>query len=163
MYMTVWETEIATFLKELEQAQDEAMETLRRKQALLASSDTAGLKAIAPEERRVAERLGTCLKKRGELLKIAASEGLNADSIERLVEHFPKNSAVRQQVRRSIRRTRLIQYQSLTNWILTQRSILHLNQLIELIAFKGGSAPTYNRDKKRDTGNGGGNLVDRVA
>lgn len=157
------ETEIIAFFTELERVQEATMELLQRKQQVLAHSDIAAIKAITEEERGAVEQMEGCLERRTELLTRAEEAGFKAESIERLCEMLPDNEALRAQVKRSQQRTRLIRFQSLTNWVLTQRSLIHLNQLIELIEMKGGSAPTYTRENKRETGSTGGSLVDRVA
>ena len=46
-------------------------------------------------------------------------------------------------------RSRLLQHQSLTNWVLVQRSLLHLSQLIEIIATGGRPKPTYGNGSDR--------------
>lgn len=161
--MNDWKMEITRFLGELEAAQARTLEVLRCKQEHLAASDVAQIKAIEAEEQAVLELLKTCLDRRERLLREAAAGGYEAGTIEDLVALLPENDELKRLVRQSISRTRQIRFQSLTNWMLTQRSILHLNQLVELIVMNGGAAPTYNRDKKRDTGESGGRLVDRVA
>ena len=158
-----WPLEINSFLSELESAQENAMAVLKRKQEMLASADVEGMKAIAEEEKTAVDRLDACLKRRESLLRTAALTGMPSDSIEQLCRSLPKETGLNERIRRSIQRTRSIQFQSLTNWVLAQRSVLHLNQLLEMIEFKGALAPTYGRDKKKESGNGGGNLVDRVA
>ena len=55
-------------------------------------------------------------------------------------------------------RMRLLQHQSLANWVLAQRTILHLSQLLEIIATGGQLQPTYSRDEPSDSR---GALVDK--
>jgi hypothetical protein len=40
-------------------------------------------------------------------------------------------------------RARLLHTQNLTNWIVIQRTLIHLSQLLEIIATGGRAAPTY--------------------
>jgi hypothetical protein len=54
-------------------------------------------------------------------------------------------------------RTRLLQHQSLTNWVIIQRTLLHLSQVIEIIATGGRMQPTYDKNPAR------GALVDQTA
>jgi hypothetical protein len=63
-------------------------------------------------------------------------------------------------IREATNRTRLLQHQSLTNWVLVQRSLLHLSQLIEIIATGGRLKPTYGNGSDRQSS---GALVDRAA
>jgi hypothetical protein len=53
-----------------------------------------------------------------------------------------------------------LQHQSLTNWVLVQRTLLHLSQLIEIIATGGRLKPTYGKGSDHQAG---GALVDRAA
>jgi hypothetical protein len=63
-------------------------------------------------------------------------------------------------MREAADRSRLLQHQSLTNWVLVQRTLLHLSQMIEIIATGGRPKPTY---EKGPGSNSGGALVDRAA
>jgi hypothetical protein len=54
----------------------------------------------------------------------------------------------------------LLQHESLTNWVLVQRSLLHLSQLIEIVATGGRTQPTYGNGSRRLSC---GALVDRAA
>ena len=69
-------------------------------------------------------------------------------------------SLLAQEIDDSSTRMRLLQHQSLTNWVLAQRSILHLSQLLEIIATGGRLQPTYGRDESSASS---GALVDREA
>ena len=64
------------------------------------------------------------------------------------------------QVNEAAAQMRLLQHQSLTNWVLAQRSILHLSQLLEIIATGGQLQPTYGRG---DSPTPSGALVDKEA
>jgi hypothetical protein len=52
---------------------------------------------------------------------------------------------------------RLLQNQSITNWVLAQRSLLHVSQLLEIIATGGRLQPTYGEG---ETVNAVGSLQD---
>ena len=41
---------------------------------------------------------------------------------------------------------RLLQHQSLTNWVLAQKALLHVAQMLEIIATGGRLKPTYGKD-----------------
>jgi hypothetical protein len=70
-------------------------------------------------------------------------------------------------IREAAERSRLLQHQCLTNWVLVQRTLLHLSQLIEIIATGGRLQPTYSNSTDRHSPHGGamvgGALVDRAA
>ena len=48
-------------------------------------------------------------------------------------------------IREAANRSQFLQHQSLTNWVVVQRSLLHLSQLIEIIATGGRPKPTYGK------------------
>jgi hypothetical protein len=75
-----------------------------------------------------------------------------------LPESSRKN--VQASIREAANRTQLLRHQSLTNWVVVQRSLLHLSQLIEIIATGGRPKPTYD---KGPGSHSGGALVDRAA
>ena len=64
------------------------------------------------------------------------------------------------QVKDSAAKMRLLQHHSLTNWVLAQRSLLHVSQLLEIIATGGRMQPTYG---DRDALHGRGTLVNQEA
>jgi len=49
------------------------------------------------------------------------------------------------QIRAAAHRTRLLRHSSLTNWVLMQKTLLHLSQLLEIIATGGQFQPTYEK------------------
>ncbi|MDR3109523.1 MAG: flagellar protein FlgN [Planctomycetaceae bacterium] len=158
-----WQVELTMFFNELESAQENAMSVLQRKQKSLANANVKEIQTVTEEEKASVERLEVCLKRRETLLEEAAKNKLPSDSIESLCKVLPQNAGLTDRVKKSKHNSRLIQYQSLTNWVITQRSVIHLNQLIELIKNKGKKSPTYNKDKQKTNPNNGGNLVDKVA
>jgi hypothetical protein len=157
-----WESEIAALLAELSDVQGALLESLHEKRKLLAANDLEGLTSIAPREQRLVERLQACHERRQQMLSRAAGEGMPADSIRALSERLPAEDRGRVQasIREAQNRSRLLQHQSLTNWVLVQRSLLHLSQMIEIIATGGRPRPTYGKGSDRAPG---GALVDRAA
>jgi flagellar biosynthesis/type III secretory pathway chaperone len=156
-----WEADIAALLAELADVQTELLQVLAEKRQLLAAADHGALAAISSREQRLVERLQACHDHRQQLLSRAQEEGLPADSIRSLSGALPAEG--RQRVQASIddaaSRSRFLQHQSLTNWVLVQRSLLHLSQLIEIIATGGRSQPTYGNGSSRQSC---GALVDRA-
>jgi hypothetical protein len=63
-------------------------------------------------------------------------------------------------LRQASHRARLLQHHSLVNWVLVQKTLIHLSQLLEIIATGGRLQPTYQRD---GTVQATGALVDRAA
>src|SRR3954449_8881847 len=158
----VWESEIGGLLTELSEVQTALLATLGEKRKLLISRDQPALAAMSGREQELVNRLEACHERRQELLARAQSEGLPADSISSLSEVLPEGTRGRMHasIQETANRTKLLQHQSLANWVLVQRSLLHLSQLIEIIATGGRSKPTYG---KGSDGAASGALVDRAA
>jgi hypothetical protein len=93
-------------------------------------------------------------------MKRAAQEGLPSDSIQSLAAALPESEKrnLTGQVRQATSRARLLQHRSLTTWVLVQRTLIHLSQMLEIIATGGRAQPTY---EKRDSLEASGALVDR--
>lgn len=159
---TAWESEVTGFLAELSAVQDQTLDLLSRKRRLLVSFDAEGLAAMAAEEQELLGRLQQCLVRREQLLERAAQEGLPSTSIKALAKALPREerAPLGRPLEAAAARMSLLQHESLTNWLLTQRTLLHLSQLLEIIATGGQLQPTYGRGEPAPTG---GALVDRAA
>jgi hypothetical protein len=156
-----WETGISDLLSNLSSAQDELLQLLTRKREMLTKSDTEGLAVIQQDEEELIERLQSCQQQRSKLLQFAESEGLPSDSIHSLASALPADSAgtFQPKISEAEDRFRLLRHQSLTNWVLVQRTLIHLSQMIEIIATGGRSQPTYGKDHKPTSS---GSLVDQA-
>jgi flagellar biosynthesis/type III secretory pathway chaperone len=141
-----WEQAIGALLSELSAAQDELLDVLKEKRQLLASGNIAGLEEINRREGEVLARLQRCHDERARLLQQAADDGDPASTLRARVNHLPAMQAapIRQRLDAAESRTRFLQHQCLTNWVLAQQSLVHLSQLIELIATGGQRQPTYS-------------------
>jgi len=157
-----WETELAGLLNDLCATQDELIGVLTEKRGLLVAADTAGMLAMQGREQELLARLQSCHQRRGELLAQAAAVGLPSDSIRSLAASLPvrRSGAVNDRVQEAASRARLLQHHSLTNWVLAQRTLLHLSQLLEIIATGGRLRPTYGKAQPVDSS---GSLVDQAA
>jgi hypothetical protein len=140
-----WEMEIGRLLEDLSSAQQELLEVLGHKRALLARGDVPGLAAIQHRELSLVERLKACQARRGELLALAKEEERPADSIATLAASLPapRGAKLGKQVKDSRLQMRLLQNETLTNWVLAQRLLLHVSQMVEIIATGGRMKPTY--------------------
>jgi hypothetical protein len=141
------EAELASLLNDLLAGQGELMAVLNRKRNLLGAMDHVGLAALASEEERMLGVLQECFQRRQALLARAASDGLPARSIQALTKALPPThrEPLARQAAAASSRARLLQTQSLTNWIVIQRTLIHLSQLLEIIATGGQIQPTYGR------------------
>jgi flagellar biosynthesis/type III secretory pathway chaperone len=155
------ENELATLLSDLLAGQDELFAILTKKRQLLGAADIAGLSAIGPQEQRWIDALQDCLRRREQLLARAAQEGLPAKSIKAMAERLPAadGQSLCQRVDLARRRSRLLQQESLVNWVVVQRTLLHLSQLLEIIATGGRLQPTYG---ERRLAAAGGAMLDQV-
>ena len=158
---TAWESELATFLTDLSAVQEESLEILTRKRQLLVDADTEGLAEIAQREQALIERLQESLKRRQGLLERAGAEGLPSESIRSLSTALPdrRKGELADQLDQAAGRARLLQHHALTNWVLVQRTLIHLSQMLEIIATGGQMQPTYER---KDSVEASGALVDRA-
>jgi hypothetical protein len=158
-----WETELANLLAELSATQDELLKFLVEKRGRLAAGDITGLAALQGRENALGARLQQCHERRNELLTAASAEGLPSENLRTLTSAaLPKSQ--RQQLdagmRQAAAQARLLQHHSLTNWVLTQRTLLYLSQLLEIIGTGGRENPTYGKSEARGAR---GALVDQAA
>jgi flagellar biosynthesis/type III secretory pathway chaperone len=162
MTTTEWETELADLLHELSAVQEELLRVLSAKRQCMAEQDLAGLSNLAEAESQLGGRLQACQQRRTELLAAVSESGLPCDSLGKLARQLPpgKRETIGKQVKEAAARVRLVQHESLTNWVIAQRSVLHLSQLIEIIATGGRLRPTY---AKSDADLARGALVDQEA
>ena len=157
------EADIASLLGELADVQRDLLDVLTRKRSLIAAGDPGapGFADSADGEQQLMARLEACMSRRQQLLAQAATEGLPADSIRSLSGSLgPKGrDRLRPEVEQAQHRSRLLQHECLTNWVLVQRSLLHLAQMLEIIATGGRMKPTYGNGSDRQHH---GALVDRA-
>ncbi|MBM3998975.1 MAG: flagellar protein FlgN [Planctomycetes bacterium] len=161
-----WEDSLGNLLTELASAQDELLDVLRAKRDCMAAHDVEGMSRLQPREEELCLRLERIQDQRRALIESATERGVAVDSLEELADAVDPGGAggsggTRERVKAAKRRTSLVQYATLTNWVLAQRSLLHLSQLIEIIATGGRSKPTYGMDRTRSSSCGV--LVDREA
>jgi hypothetical protein len=159
---TNWEAEISGLLAELSSVQADLLDVLAKKRDALAGANVDQLHQLQPLEELLAKRLENCQARRAELLDQARQEGLPGDSVRNLATRVGggKRGKLGQQVKESAARMRLLQHHSLANWVLAQRSLLHVSQLLEIIATGGRLQPTYG-DKESVHARGG--LVNQQA
>lgn len=150
-----WENELASLLEELSQLQDQLLDVLSRKRQCMATGDLAGMTDLQPLESTLVQRLEACHQKRTQLLTAASRQGLPNHSLRGLAGAL--NPEYRDKLRSDAEsvssRMRLLQHQSLANWVVAQKSLLHLAQMLEIIATGGRLKPTYGRQtNERDRG-----------
>jgi flagellar biosynthesis/type III secretory pathway chaperone len=157
---TGWETDVAGLLDELSDVQSELLEVLQAKRECMASNDAKGMVELHPRTEMLCDRLRSCHDRREELLAQAKQRGLPSETLTRLAGALPpkQRGKIQKRVKEASSRMRLLQHHSLANWVLAQRTVLHLSQLLEIIATGGQLQPTYSRDETLESR---GALVDK--
>lgn len=158
-----WEREIIGLLDEMSQVQDELFTILAEKRACMMRRDLEGMMAVNAREQEVCQRLETCLQRRQQLLRAARQRNLPHESLGKLARSpiSGNRDSLSKRVDESSARMRLLQHESLTNWVMAQRSLLHYSQMLEILAAGGRPNPTY---KERGASvSYGGVLVDQEA
>ncbi|MEM1303505.1 MAG: flagellar export chaperone FlgN [Planctomycetota bacterium] len=156
-----WDEQIADLLADLSSVQSDLLSLLANKRDLIVKRDSPRLAALESDEASLSERLVACHERRQQLLLAAGEQGLPSDSLQSLTAALPRQQRdrVAADVESARRRARLVQHQSLTNWVLVQRSLLHLSQMIEIVATGGQDKPTYGEESSSRIG---GALVDQA-
>ena len=154
--------ELAELLGELSNAQQELLDLLTAKRQRMVESDLAGMAELQTREQRLCDRLQACHNRRSELLGTAAQQGLPSENLGKLAGSLKteKGGVLHKQVKDASAQMRALQLQSLTNWVLAQRAMLHLSQLLEIVATGGRLQPTYGRG---EVSTSSGALVDSEA
>jgi DNA-binding transcriptional regulator YbjK len=149
-----WEAEFADLLGELSAVQAEMLDALAEKRAVLMRADGDGLEAINEREELLVGRLQHCLERRLKLLSRAADKGRAAPNLRVLAQSLPptQHRQIAPQLDEASRRARALQHESLTNWVIAQRTLIHLSQLLEIIATGGRLQPTYGSAAPVSTG-----------
>ena len=157
----VSESGIAALLSRLSTAQEQLLALLSKKRELLQSRNHQALQELASEEAELSDELKACHDERTQLLAQAAEQGLPGDSIRSLAAALPgeARSALKKPIESAIERSKLLQHESLTQWVVVQRSLLHLSQMLEIIATGGRPRPTYEKGRSVESS---GALIDRA-
>jgi len=156
------EEDLVGLLEELSQVQDELLDVLTRKRQYMAVGDARGMIDMQPAEHTLSQRLQRCHDRRAKLLAEATHQGLPGGSLGDLASALDRQGegALRREVKQSSARMRLLQHQSLANWVLAQKALLHVAQMLEIIATGGRLRPTYGKDTGQQAR---GALVDQEA
>jgi flagellar biosynthesis/type III secretory pathway chaperone len=157
-----WDIELGSLLAELSAVQSDLLQMLTEKRQILLARDLPALSSMQVREAELITRLQACQDRRLALLARASDEGLPSKNLISLTAALPDDQRreLAPQLRDASARIRLLQHHSLTNWVIIQRNLIHLSQLLEIIATGGRPKPTYG---KNDCARSGGSLVDRAA
>jgi flagellar biosynthesis/type III secretory pathway chaperone len=156
-----WEVALTGLLDDLLQTQQEMLQILEKKRVAMVRRDLASLRELQPREEELCHQLTACQNRRNELLALARTSNLPDGNLEQLSRSLPlpDGSVVRDRLSSASHRAMLLKHQSLTNWIIAQRNLLHISQLLENITTGGQVAPTYGKNTRA----AGGFILDQEA
>jgi len=140
-----WEADVAALLEELSSVQDDLLAVLGSKRAALVAGDLPALAELQVREEQLAERLKACQERRLGLLASARKAGRAGESLGKLAgaAKGAGRGKLGEEVKAASARMQLLRNESITNWVLAQRALLHVSQLVEIIATGGRLVPTY--------------------
>jgi hypothetical protein len=156
-----WESQLAELLTRLGVAQEDLLALLATKRELLMKRDHCGLAELVPREDLLCAELQACHDWRQEILDQAAEAGLPCDSIESLARRLPHEEAagLAGPIKSAVHRSHLLRSQSIAQWVVVQRTVLHLSHMLEIIATGGRTKPTYGKGADAHRG---GALMDQA-
>ncbi|MDR0869529.1 MAG: flagellar protein FlgN [Planctomycetaceae bacterium] len=155
--------QILNFFKYLTAVQEKTLAVLQQKQSALVKPDRNVLSTLAAEEQEVLELLQQTRNEREQILTAAQQRGLNAGSVQTVCEQvFEQQTEWKPLVDSLQERSRQIQFASLTNWTMSQKSLVHLTQILEFIETRGEGKTTYCLSKNVPAVTGGG-FIDKAA
>jgi hypothetical protein len=149
--------DLAGLLGELSGVQDELFRILEEKRKRMVARDAAGMDAAQTREIDLCSKLESIQQRRTTMLHAAEQRGLPHANLQELARALPRGGKVAKDATIAANRMRLLQRETLTNWVLAQRSLLHLSQMMEFLATGGRLMPTYGEGT---SANDRGNLVD---
>jgi hypothetical protein len=153
---------LGTLLERLAAAQRELLALLATKRELIIRRDHAALAALAAREQALGEELRSCHGERQRLLAEAEACGTSAKSLAELTGGLPAGAAkeLGASVAAARQRAKRIRHECLTQWVAVQRTVLHLSQMLEIIATGGRLQPTYGKSGGPERS---GALIDQAA
>ncbi len=159
-----WEVALPELLEELSSVQQDWLAVLLDKQRMLLNPatelDLAGLQA---REQELLARLQDCHDQRTGLLKNADGDGASHETLRELAGKLSgseRRRDVEQRLDQTEQQMALLRQRNLSNWVLHQRAMIHLSQVLEIIATGGRLQPTYKLEASASSGPTGG-LVDQ--
>ena len=155
-------TEIQIFLKQLIDAQHQMLAVLQTKQQILVHPEKEAMAAITAEEEKTLATMQRMLERREELLTAARLQNVPGETIEQLCEHFfPRHLEVQKLLNEIKNLARQISFLGFTNWKMGRQSLIHIEQILELLETRGQGITTYHPQSKAVSARGVS--VDRIA
>ncbi len=146
----VWEQALPELLEELSSVQQDWLAVLVDKQQLLLNPTAeTSLRELQSREQELLARLQACHEQRERLLARAEQQGKPHENLRLLTAALPEGAA-RQTIQGKLdsaqQQLLLLRQRNLSNWVLHQRSLIHLSQMLEIIATGGRLQPTYEKE-----------------
>lgn len=148
------------FLNQLEATQNQLWMLYLERREAVRKAKTDEMLRIAELETQLTEEMKSHLAVRKQILEQAARNELPSASIEELVQEI--GGEQKEQLMTRIGRSRdlaeKVRVESWIQWIVSQRSINHCKEMLDIIANQGEKSPTYNTEK--ETSSTGGVILD---
>ena len=141
-----WESNLLTLLDDLGDAQESLLALLNEKRRHLAERDWTALSATHEQEVSLLQRLEACHRRRQQLLEQARQLVPQARTLRQAARWMPLGEDLQARMEGARARMTLLQHESLSHWVVAQRSLLHLAQILEVLASGGRLKPTYGRE-----------------
>lgn len=140
-----WEDELTELLDDLLETQQSMLQLLDSKRTAMTSRNLEEINKLQPQEEALCQRLLDCQQRRSDMLEVARQANLPVKNLANLTKTVAKEIGpeIPNKVKEANNRSIQLKHQSLTNWIIAQRNLLHVSQLLEIIATGGGKTPTY--------------------
>ena len=154
--------DIQNFLKQLIEAQHQMLAVLQKKQKILVNPEKEAVAAISVEEEQTLAAMHHMIERREELLTAARLQNVPCETIEQLCEHFfPRHLEVQKLLNEVKHLARQISFLGFTNWKMGRQSLIHIEQILELLATRGQGITTYHPQSQAVSARGVS--VDRIA
>lgn len=155
--------EVRLYLRTLTGAQQELAAAFEQKFEALQNGQPEEIHQITQREAVLTKRLSQMTGERQRLLDKFKASGRAVDSVQAVVS-LPEHSQdqeLQELIQLATLYARSLRQESWKQWIMIQRSHQYYNEVLELIANRGESAPTYQA--KRSTDTAGGAILDASA
>ncbi len=141
-------TQIKHFLTRLDPTQNALLDLFRQKRAAIAEARADDLVRLADTEAELIRQMQAHLAMRREILNQADHAGFRAGNLKDLVGAIggDERHSLIESIDAARHKALSIRNESWVQWIASQRALLYLGELLELIAHCGQKAPTYSID-----------------
>ncbi len=149
--------QVKKFLSQLESTQNRLWTLYLKRRTAVRAAESDEILRLAEEEIALTDEMKSHLAVRQQILKLAENNQLPSKSIEVLVQEISgdEKKQLLEKIERSKSLADKIRTESWIHWIVSQRSINHCKEMLDIIANKGESSLTYNSEKEAASSTGG--------